>query len=140
MIRISACKGPSNDALLDVLVKPIGTILDLNTKFSGVTPRQFAEATPFDPKDDTTPPLPASADGAMTIVDSPAKARDLLTKYISPTTVLIGHAIDNDLNVIRLLHPTIVDTSLLFPHESNMPHGDPFLPPIPFPPKRQHRQ
>jgi DNA polymerase III epsilon subunit-like protein len=61
----------------------------------------------------------------MKIVPSPAAARALLTSYISPTTVLIGHAIDNDLNVLRLCHPTIVDTSLLYPHHGGLPYRFP---------------
>jgi hypothetical protein len=139
MIRISACKWPSNEALIDVLVKPVGKVLDLNTKFSGVTPHQFYEAIEFDAEQHTPLPEPADSDdgddddatkpttGAqkLKIVSSPAAARSLLTKYISPNTVLIGHAIDNDLNVLRLLHPTIVDTSLLFPHHGGLPYRYP---------------
>jgi hypothetical protein len=129
VIRLSACKWPSAESLIDVLVKPIGTILDLNTKFSGVTPRQFSEAIPYSiPEQADTPPQPTKNKDdkqIMRIVDSPAAARELLTSFISPNTVLIGHAIDNDLNVLRLLHPTIVDTSLLFPHHGGLPYRFP---------------
>ncbi|KIW03417.1 uncharacterized protein PV09_05192 [Verruconis gallopava] len=127
IVRLSACKWPSKEALIDVLVRPFGKILDLNTKFSGVTPEQFSNAIDFDPEIHTPLPEPG-ADGAeqqMKIVASPAAARTLLTSYISPTTVLIGHAIENDLNVLRLLHPTIVDTSLLFPHHGGLPYRFP---------------
>jgi hypothetical protein len=132
MIRISACKWPSGEAMVDVLVKPLGTILDLNTKFSGVTMKQFTEAVLYkvpSPDDttatkDTSQPLPGS-NGTMKIVSSPSAARTLLTNYISPATVLIGHALDNDLNVLRLCHPTIVDTSLLFPHHGGLPYRFP---------------
>jgi DNA polymerase III epsilon subunit-like protein len=57
----------------------------------------------------------------LRIVESPFKARDLFLDRISPATPLIGHALDNDLNVIRLIHPTIVDTVHLFPHNGGLP-------------------
>jgi RNA exonuclease 1 len=128
MIRLSACTWPSNEALIDVLVKPMGKILDLNTKFSGVTPRQFRDAIEYDAEKHT--PLTESVKDTtkpreMKIVSSPVAARTLLTSYISPNTVLIGHAIDNDLNVLRLLHYTIVDTSLLYPHHGGLPYRFP---------------
>ncbi|KAJ9638979.1 RNA exonuclease 3 [Coniosporium tulheliwenetii] len=57
----------------------------------------------------------------LAIVASPDVARTLLCSYISPSTPLLGHALENDLNVIRLCHPTIVDTVLLFPHPRGLP-------------------
>jgi hypothetical protein len=48
-------------------------------------------------------------------------ARTLLTSLLSPQTPLIGHSIDNDLNVVRLVHPTVVDTIFLFPHPRGLP-------------------
>ena len=55
------------------------------------------------------------------IVDSPMVARNLLFKLLSPSTPLIGHAIENDLNAARIVHPCIVDTVLLFPHPAGLP-------------------
>jgi DNA polymerase III epsilon subunit-like protein len=54
-------------------------------------------------------------------VASPEAARELLFGYLRPETPLIGHAIDNDLNVCRIIHPFIVDTVLLYPHPRGLP-------------------
>lgn len=118
LIRLTALSWPKGDTLLDVLVKPIGEILDLNSRYSGVFPEHFANAIPY-----TKPPPPSKevGEGKMQVVDSPAAARSLLFDLIDPSTPLIGHAIDNDLNVVRIIHPTIIDTVLLYPHPRGLP-------------------
>lgn len=40
-------------------------------------------------------------------------AREELWKYIDGDTILIGHALENDLNALRLIHPRIVDSGIL---------------------------
>lgn len=118
LIRLTALSWPQGDTLLDVLVKPIGEILDLNSRYSGVFPEHFASAIPY-----TKPPpsVQSLGEGKMQVVDSPAAARSLLFDLIDPSTPLIGHAIDNDLNVVRIIHPTIIDTVLLYPHPRGLP-------------------
>lgn len=56
------------------------------------------------------------------VVDSVADARRLLFRYISSDTPLIGHALNNDLTTLRVIHPTILDTAILFPHFMGLPH------------------
>lgn len=124
LIRLTATTWPDGDPLIDVLVRPIGTILDLNTRFSGVTPEQFFNALPYDPNDPSSA-NPRAAEGekqpALRITSSPAEARSLLLSYLAPETPLLGHALENDLNSVRLVHPTIVDTVLLFPIRGGLP-------------------
>ena len=125
MIRLSALSWPEGDEVLDVLVRPVGEVLDLNTRFSGVSVDQFNKAIPYgtqkaDHGDST------SEDGELEPkrlerVDSPEAARRLLFDKMGPGTALIGHAIDNDLNVLRVIHPLIVDTVLLYPHPRGLP-------------------
>jgi RNA exonuclease 1 len=128
MIRLSAMTWPAGEKLIDVLVRPIGHILDLNTRFSGVTPEKFLDATELNDHGNLTTAGDTEASGTaeddtrLRIVPSPAAARTLLLCYISPSTPLIGHGIENDLNVIRLCHPTIVDTTLLFPAPGGLPY------------------
>lgn len=127
LIRFSATSWPNGEDLIDVLVRPIGQILDLNTRYSGVTSEQFLDAVEFDPDLETVPPLFKDNEGSkerlpLRIVPSPAAARSLLFSYINPETVLIGHALDNDVNVMRIIHPSIVDTSLLFAHPAGLPY------------------
>ena len=125
MIRLSALSWPEGNEVIDVLVRPIGEVLDLNTRFSGVSVDQFNKAIPYGTQQadhgDST-----SEDGEleperMERVESPEAARRLLFHKIGPGTALIGHAIDNDLNVLRVIHPFIVDTVLLYPHPRGLP-------------------
>ena len=127
LIRLTATSFPQGNALIDVLVRPLGEILDLNSRYSGVWPHDFANALPYDVNVEGQPPQrrtrsedkPDST--ALPIVESPSAARDLLLAHLSPLTPLIGHALDNDLNATRIIHPSIVDTVLLFPHPRGLP-------------------
>lgn len=122
LIRLTAVSWPDGKSLLDVLVRPMGEVLDLNSRFSGVFPEHYANAVPYDPS--TQAPAPASEEKGidetdetkpLQVVDSPAAARDLLFTHLQPDTPLIGHAIDNDLNACRIIHPTVIDTVILYP-------------------------
>lgn len=122
LIRLTAVAWPTNEQLVDVLVRPIGAIIDLNSRFSGVFAESYTNAIPYENWADYTPPNLGENDVArLPIVTSPAKARELLCSFLTPQTPLIGHAIDNDLNTVRLCHPTIVDTVVLFPHPRGLP-------------------
>lgn len=139
LIRLTAVSWPSGSELVDVLVRPIGTVIDLNSRFSGVWPEHFATAVPYEkwatsalPPPPPPPPLGSNAytngippppqPQVLAIVDSPAKAREILCSFLTPSTPLLGHAIDNDLNSVRLCHPNIVDTVLMYPHPRGLPY------------------
>jgi hypothetical protein len=134
LIRLTAVSWPSNQQVLDVLVRPLGEVIDYNTRFSGVSQEHFSKGLPYSaaekskPGQDDSPAL--SEDGELEqeqqqqplqVVESPIVARKLLFDLLTPDTPLIGHAIDNDLNTCRIIHPTIVDTVLLFPHPRGLP-------------------
>ena len=133
LIRLTAVSWPQGDKLVDVLVRPKGTILDLNSRFSGVWPEAFVAAIPYDlapveppgsERLDVTPKNNAPAAAAvppLPIVDSPEAARDLLCSFLTPETPLIGHALENDLNSVRLCHTCIIDTIVLYPHPRGLP-------------------
>ncbi|EMC98979.1 hypothetical protein BAUCODRAFT_52429, partial [Baudoinia panamericana UAMH 10762] len=128
LIRLTAVSFPEGEKLIDVLVRPLGIVLDLNSRFSGVSLESMANAVPYTHHHDAipAPQLKNTLDDsppppALPIVNSPSAARDLLCSFITPTTPLIGHAIDNDLNVVRLCHPTIIDTIMLYPHPRGLP-------------------
>ncbi|CAI7665552.1 unnamed protein product [Penicillium bialowiezense] len=124
LIRLTAVSWPAGRDLLDVLVRPMGEVLDFNTRFSGVSSQDFASAKPYHAA--ARNPVP-SLDGEsktnlpLQLVQSPAEARELLLNLLQPETPLIGHAIDNDLNVCRLIHPAVIDTVLLYPHPRGLP-------------------
>ncbi|RYP72561.1 hypothetical protein DL770_007941 [Monosporascus sp. CRB-9-2] len=127
LIRLTAVSWPSGEELLDVLVQPVGETLDLNTRYSGVRPEDMVNAERWKPGDDPTPAIIPSSDPSqppkrkLKLVPSPKAARDLLFSLMNPETPLIGHGTENDLNAIRIIHPTVVDTVLLYPHKRGLP-------------------
>ncbi|KAI9163063.1 RNA exonuclease 3 [Paramyrothecium foliicola] len=132
LVRLTATSWPTGEELLDVLVRPLGEILDLNSRFSGVWPEDMAQAQPWsadDPRPDKNGTETGSEDGELRsskkqlkIVSSPEVARELLYSLVSPTTPLIGHGLENDLNAVRAVHPTLIDTVLLFKHKAGLPY------------------
>ncbi|KAH8131673.1 hypothetical protein ACSS6W_004490 [Trichoderma asperelloides] len=133
LVRLTATSWPTGEDLLDVLVQPLGEILDLNSRFSGVWPDDLAGAEPWSVHDDLKPAKGGEETGSedgevkskkrkLKIVSSPEVARDLLFSLISPSTPLIGHGLENDLNAVRIVHPTIIDTVLLYPHKMGLPY------------------
>lgn len=126
LIRLTATLWPDGEELLDVLVRPFGEILDLNSRFSGVWPQQMADAVLWTPGKDHSTSTKSGQNGTvekeLRMVNSPAEARSLLFQHLSPQTPLIGHGLENDLNAVRIVHPTIIDTALLFPHVAGLPY------------------
>ncbi|CEP64026.1 Rnh70p LALA0_S10e00540g [Lachancea lanzarotensis] len=87
--------------IYDTLVKPDATITDYLTKYSGITEEKLRDVT-------------------TTLEDV---QRDIL-KIVSATDILIGHSLQSDLNVLKLRHPKIIDTAIIFEHKA----GPPFRP------------
>ena len=114
LIRMTVLSWPKATKVIDVLVRPYGAVLDLNTRFSGVSQQQFENAMPYNAN--SGPP-----DSELQIVGSPKEARDLLFQHINPDIPIIGHALDNDLSAMRVCHPCIVDTVVHCPHFAGLP-------------------
>lgn len=74
-------------------------VIDYNTRFSGITAEAHAAAL-----------LPLTA------------IRRSLDALISSKTVIIGHALENDLKTLRMVHHRCVDTVVLFPHQAGPPY------------------
>lgn len=115
LIRLTATSWPDGRHLVDVLVRPLGEILDLNSRFSGVWPRDLSSAIPYSASSTGEP------SSSLQLVESLSAARALLFSHLAPTTPLIGHAIENDLNSARIIHPSVIDTTLLYPHPRGLP-------------------
>jgi len=133
LIRLTATAWPTGEELLDVLVQPLGEILDLNSRYSGVWPDDLAQAPSWADATDPTPSKSGEETGSeegevkptkkkLKKVSSPEVARDLLFSLISPSTPLVGHGLKNDLNAVRVVHQTVVDTVLLYPHKAGLPY------------------
>ncbi|KAL4748076.1 RNA exonuclease 3 [Aspergillus terricola var. indicus] len=116
LIRLTAVSWPEGKRVLDVLVRPLGEVLDLNSRFSGVFPEHYTNALPYSTAPTDFSASSSSSPSQLQLVSSPAEARTLLFNLLTPSTPLIGHAIDNDLNACRIIHPTVIDTAILYPH------------------------
>lgn len=98
--RVSAVDG-SGVQVFDQLVRMDEgvQVIDYNTRFSGITEESYKGA-----------------------ILSLAKIRESLNSLIDTDTILIGHALDNDLKTLRIIHHKCVDTALLFPHRAGPPY------------------
>ncbi|XP_046634018.1 putative exonuclease GOR [Daphnia pulicaria] len=82
----------------DTLIKPINPVLDYNTRFSGITENDLTNCN-------------------TTMKD----VQTFLLDTFSDKTILIGHSLDGDLRALRLIHDTVIDTSVVFPHSQGLP-------------------
>lgn len=41
---------------------------------------------------------------------------------VSADTILMGHSLESDLKALKLIHTSVVDTSLVFPHKMGLPY------------------
>ncbi|KAI9758578.1 MAG: hypothetical protein M4579_003013 [Chaenotheca gracillima] len=97
LTRISLV-GWDGEVVLDELVKPEEPIINYLTPYSGITPAMLEPVT-------------------TTLADIQKK----LLEIIGPRTILIGHSLESDFAALRITHPFIVDTSMIYPH----PRGPP---------------
>ncbi|OCF31871.1 RNA exonuclease 1 [Kwoniella heveanensis CBS 569] len=86
------------EVLLDELVRQNAAILDVNTRFSGISPGDLDKA----------------------VMDLPA-VRTAACMFIGPETIIVGHGLENDLRALRLLHDKVIDTAVVFPHDKGPP-------------------
>uniref|UniRef100_G3S9E7 Exonuclease domain-containing protein n=1 Tax=Gorilla gorilla gorilla TaxID=9595 RepID=G3S9E7_GORGO len=49
-------------------------------------------------------------------------AKTSITFFFSAQTILIGHSLESDLLALKLIHSTVVDTAVLFPHYLGFPY------------------
>lgn len=96
LLRITAIDFFSGEEVLDLLVRPKGEVLDLNTKWSGIA-RIEESAMEFN------------------------ALIELLGEIMDQETILIGHGLENDMNTMRLIHDRIIDTAILYPPHKATP-------------------
>ncbi|KAF9910135.1 hypothetical protein EC991_007267 [Linnemannia zychae] len=83
----------------DQLVMPENPILDYLTQYSGMTAARLS--------------------GVTTRL---AEVQEKMKSFIDYNTILVGHSLENDMKVLKLAHPFIIDTSLVYHHTRGPPY------------------
>ncbi|KAI0723275.1 Rexo1 protein [Earliella scabrosa] len=98
--RVSVVNASGKEVLDELVRMDEGVeVIDFNTRFSGITAEKYASAV-------------------MPLVS----VRKALDKLINSETIIIGHALENDLKTLRMIHHRCVDTVNLFPHPAGPPY------------------
>jgi RNA exonuclease 1 len=96
LIRVSAIDYYTGEVLVNNLVETDQPMQHLNTKYSGVTWGQMNHAL-----------------RNRRTLDGKLGARNALSRFVGPHTILVGHGVNNDLRAMRWMHPRVVDSYMI---------------------------
>ena len=86
----------TGETLINTHVSPQRKVVDWCSRYSGVTAQTMAEA---------------EAQGQA--LNGWQAARSELWKYIDADTILVGHSMQHDLDVLRMIHTQVIDAAIL---------------------------
>ncbi|EOQ98650.1 hypothetical protein E3P92_02962 [Wallemia ichthyophaga] len=98
LARVTLIDYASSEKVLDELVKPSGNVVDYLSKYSGLT-KDILDGATLDHK----------------------QAQQKVADWITPSTILIGHSLESDFKALKLRHPWVIDTALVYEHPRRMP-------------------
>jgi RNA exonuclease 1 len=98
LIRVTLVSADGHP-VYDTLVMPENCIIVYNTRFSGITETDLR------------------VHGTKSLRDV---QKDLMA-IINADTILVGHGL-NDLRALHIIHGTVIDTSVVFPHKLRFPY------------------
>jgi DNA polymerase III epsilon subunit-like protein len=96
LIQLTAIDYFSGEVLISALVKPTLDIRQWRTNIHGVSHGMIIQA---------------DRDG--TALRDVSHARELLFSFMDKSTILVGHALHHDLNVLKIAHDSCVDSEIL---------------------------
>ncbi|KAI7908309.1 uncharacterized protein BX663DRAFT_493765 [Cokeromyces recurvatus] len=88
-----------NNPLINELVKPTEEITDYVTHISGVDEQSLRDVK-------------------TTLADIQRK----IQSYVDGDTILVGHGLVNDMKCLKMRHPYIIDTSIIYHHKNGPPY------------------
>lgn len=91
--------GVDGRLVYESLVCPDNEIIDYNTRYSGISAKDFASGQHKNIKE----------------------VQNDLMGFINADTILVGHGLENDLRSLNLIHNNILDTAVVFPHFNGLP-------------------
>jgi RNA exonuclease 1 len=96
LIRITMVDYFWGGILIDNYVEPDVPMLHLNTKYSGVTWADIKNAR-----------------RQGNILQGKAHARQAIWNYVGPNTLVVGHAVINDLRALKWIHTAVLDSLIM---------------------------
>ncbi|KAJ4422945.1 hypothetical protein N0V82_002339 [Gnomoniopsis sp. IMI 355080] len=96
VVSLMAIDFLTGEVLVDTLVKPSLPIIEWRSDIHGITPGKMAAAR-----------------AAKLVLEGVEAARAELWRFLDGDTVLVGQSVNNDLDCLRIVHKTVVDTAVL---------------------------